>query len=40
MYPEETSKLEQMAREAREDLGDDLTNTTGKNTRPIGQLRL
>jgi len=40
MYPEETVKLEQMAREAREDLGDDLTNTTGRNTRPIGKLSL
>lgn len=40
MYPEETAKLEQMAREAREDLGDDLTNTTGKNTRPMGKLSL
>lgn len=37
-YPEITEKLEHFAEEARQDLGDDLTNTEGRNRRPIGRL--
>lgn len=38
MYPEIKEKLLQIAEEAREDLGDDLTKRAGKNRRPVGQL--
>lgn len=37
-YPEAAGRLEQMANEAREDLGDDLQKKEGKNRRPIGTL--
>jgi arylsulfatase len=37
-YPEIVEKLQHFAEEAREDLGDDLTNTEGMNRRPIGRL--
>ena len=37
-YPEAASRLEQMANEAREDLGDDLQKKEGKNRRAIGTL--
>jgi arylsulfatase len=37
-YPEIVQKLENMASEAREDLGDDLTNNPGKNRREPGKL--
>ena len=35
-YPEAAGRLEQMANEAREDLGDDLQKKEGKNRRAIG----
>ena len=37
-YPDIVEKLEHFAEEARQDLGDDLTNTEGMNRRPIGRL--
>ena len=37
-YPEAAGRLEQMANEAREDLGDDLLKKEGKNRRAIGTL--
>ena len=37
-YPEAAGRLEQMANEAREDLGDDLQKKEGKNRRAIGTL--
>jgi len=37
-YPEAAGRLEQMANEAREDLGDDIQKKEGKNRRPIGTL--
>jgi arylsulfatase len=37
-YPEIVEELEHFAEEARQDLGDDLTNTEGMNRRPIGRL--
>ncbi|MCD7938214.1 MAG: sulfatase [Tannerellaceae bacterium] len=37
-YPEIVAKLEAMAENAREDLGDDLTGRTGKNVRPCGRV--
>jgi len=36
MNPEIVAKLQQLADEAREDLGDDLTGEEGKNRRPVG----
>lgn len=36
MYPEIVKELEKMGNEAREDLGDNLTNQPGKNRRPAG----
>jgi arylsulfatase len=38
-YPEIIEKLEKMASEAREDLGDDLTNNPGKNRREPGKIQ-
>lgn len=35
--PEIVKQLEQMAQNAREDLGDNLTKIKGKNTRPVGK---
>ena len=37
-YPEAAGRLEQMANEAREDLGDDLQKKEGKNRKAIGTL--
>lgn len=37
-YPEAAGRLEEMANEAREDLGDDLQKKEGKNRRAIGTL--
>jgi arylsulfatase len=37
-YPEITKRLEQIASEAREDLGDDLTDSPGKNRRELGKV--
>lgn len=37
-YPEITQKLNEIAKAAREDLGDDLTNAPGKNRREIGRV--
>lgn len=37
-FPEVVSELQKLADEAREDLGDDISNTPGKNRRPIGQI--
>lgn len=37
-YPEIVEKLQQIAREAREDLGDDLTGYQGKNRREPGRI--
>ena len=37
-YPEIVQKLENIANEAREDLGDDLTNIQGKNRREPGKI--
>jgi len=37
-YPEIVQKLEKIAIEAREDLGDDLTNNPGKNRREPGKI--
>jgi arylsulfatase len=37
-YPEIVKKLENIASEAREDLGDDLTNNQGKNRREPGKI--
>ncbi len=38
-FPEIIAMLQKMADEARQDLGDDLTNKTGANRREIGKLR-
>ena len=38
-YPEIVEELEHFAEEARQDLGDDITNTEGMNRRPIGRLK-
>jgi arylsulfatase len=38
-HPEIIEKLEKMASEAREDLGDDLTNNPGKNRREPGKIQ-
>lgn len=37
-YPDIVSRLETIAKEAREDLGDNLTQTKGRNTRPVGRI--
>lgn len=37
-FPEVTKRLEQIAKEAREDLGDDLTDSPGKNRRELGRV--
>lgn len=39
LYPDKVAQLEKMAQEAREDLGDNLTKTKGKNNRPVGIAR-
>lgn len=36
-HPDVVKRLEQMGQEAREDLGDNLTKTKGKNNRPVGK---
>lgn len=36
LYPEVIAELQKIAEEAREDLGDDLTNRKGKNVRASG----
>ena len=38
LYPEVRERLEKMADEAREDLGDGLTKSKGKNRRPAGHV--
>jgi arylsulfatase A-like enzyme len=38
LYPEIVAELQKIAENAREDLGDELTNRVGKNVRPIGKL--
>jgi arylsulfatase len=38
LYPEVVKTLEKIAEEAREDLGDDLTKSAGKNRRKPGIL--
>lgn len=38
MYPEVVQKLEKIADEIRDDLGDDLKGKTGKNVRPSGRV--
>jgi len=37
-YPEIVEKLNKLADDAREDLGDDLTGNPGKNRRPPGRI--
>ncbi len=37
-HPDVVARLQKIAEEAREDLGDKLTGRTGKNLRPAGQL--
>ena len=37
-FPEVTAELMRIAEEARQDLGDDLTDNPGKNRRPIGRV--
>jgi hypothetical protein len=37
-HPEVVKRLEQLAEQAREDLGDSLTKREGKNVRPPGEL--
>ena len=37
-FPEVTAELMKIADEARQDLGDDLTNSPGQNRRPIGRV--
>jgi arylsulfatase len=36
-YPEVAAQLMKLADEARDDMGDDLTNNPGKNRRPVGR---
>lgn len=38
LYPDIVAELENLVEQAREDLGDDLTNRSGKNVREIGRL--
>lgn len=38
-YPQIVEELQKLAEEAREDLGDDITNRTGKNVRETGKLK-
>jgi arylsulfatase A-like enzyme len=38
-YPDIVASLQQLAEAARDDLGDDITNRTGKNVRTIGTLK-
>ena len=38
MYPEVMTELQTLAEKARVDLGDDLTNRTGANVRPVGRV--
>lgn len=37
-FPEVTAQPTKIAQEARQDLGDDLTDSPGKNRRPIGRV--
>lgn len=37
-YPEIVATLQKLATQAREDLGDDITQVVGKNVRPVGRL--
>jgi len=37
-HPDVVNELTRLAGEARDDLGDDLTGSPGKNRRPIGYL--
>jgi len=39
LYPEIVAELETLVEKARQDLGDDLTERTGKNVREIGRLK-
>ena len=39
LYPEVCERLEKMAAEARDDLGDGLTKSKGRNRRPAGRVR-
>jgi arylsulfatase len=39
LYPEVVAELKKLADEAREDLGDDLTNNPGKNRREPGKIK-
>jgi arylsulfatase len=39
LYPEVVADLTKLAEQAREDLGDDLTNNPGKNRRAPGFLK-
>jgi arylsulfatase len=38
LYPEVVAELMKIVESARQDLGDDLTNNTGKNRRPVGEI--
>jgi arylsulfatase len=37
-YPEKVKELEELAKKAREDLGDDITNNPGENRRKAGSI--
>jgi arylsulfatase A-like enzyme len=37
-YPEIVATLQKLATQAREDLGDDITQVVGKNVRPVGRM--
>ncbi|TAG75269.1 MAG: arylsulfatase, partial [Runella slithyformis] len=39
IYPDIVAELQQVAETARQDLGDDITNRTGKNVRLAGILK-
>ena len=39
LYPEIAERLEKVAEEAREDLGDNLTKSKGRNRRPVGRVK-
>lgn len=38
-YPEIVAQLQEIARQAREDLGDDITQVEGKNRRQVGRMK-
>ena len=38
-HPEVVKRLQELVQQARDDLGDEITNTPGKNIRPCGDLR-